>query len=68
MKYVKKKATKVYALRGKYHGVWQLLGIFSSKAKINEAIEWLKENDTDYKAHPDWLGIETYELNGERIG
>jgi hypothetical protein len=60
--------TKVYVLRGKYNGVWEVLGVFSSKAKANEAIAWLKEVDTAYRAHPDWLGIETYELNGERIG
>lgn len=63
-----KKAPKVYVMRGKYQGIWEVLGVFSSMAKANEAIAWLKEHDTFYKAHPEWLGIEIYELNGERIG
>lgn len=65
---MKKQIHKVYVMRGKYQGIWEVLGVFSSKAKANEAIAWLKEHDTFYKAHPEWLGVETYELNGERIG
>lgn len=68
MKTKKKQIHKVYVMIGKYHGENCTLGVFSSMAKANEAIAWLKEHDTFYKAHPEWLGIEIYELNGERIG
>lgn len=64
----KKQIHKVYVMQGKYQGVWQVLGIFSSKAKANEAVAWLLENDMYYKRRPQDLGISTYELNGERIG
>ena len=60
--------TKVYVLQGKYYGDWQVLGVFSSKPKVNEAIKWLREVDTYWNKHPDWLCFSTYELNGERIG
>jgi hypothetical protein len=59
---------KVYVMIGKYHGENCTLGVFSSKAKANEAVAWLLENDMYYKSRPQDLGISTYELNGERIG
>lgn len=68
MKYVKKKATKVYVMFGRYHGVNHALGVFSSMKKANEAVAWLLEHDMYYKHRPQDLGISTYELNGERIG
>lgn len=59
---------KVYVLSCKYHGTWSVLGVFSSKAKANEAREWILKVDMYFKSRPDDLGIETFELNGERIG
>ena len=53
--------SKVYVMIGRYHGE-------NSKAKANEAVAWLLENDMYYKHRPQDLGIATYELNGERIG
>ena len=59
---------KVYVLSCKYHGAWDVLGVFSSKAKANEAVAWILEHDMYFKSRPKDLGIATYELNGERIG
>lgn len=64
----KKQIHKVYVMQGKYLGTWEVLGVFSSKAKANEAVEWILANDMYYKSRPNDLGISTYELNGERIG
>ena len=64
----KKTPKKVYVMIGKYHGVNNTLGVFSSMAKANEAVAWLLEHDMYYKHRPQDLGISTYELNGERIG
>lgn len=44
-----------------------VLGVFSSRKKVNEAISWLLDVDTYYKKFPDRLHIEVFELNGERI-
>lgn len=58
---------KVYVLMGGCIDDKHVLGVFSSERKINEARNWIIENDTYYKRNPDDLEIETYELNGERI-
>ena len=63
----KRQTHKVYVMQGKYQGIWQVLGVFSSKAKAEDAVAWLLENDMYYKCRPDDLAILTYELNGERI-
>ncbi len=68
MKTKRKQIHKVYVMIGKYHGENCTLGVFSSMAKANEAVEWLLEHDMYYKHRPQDLGIATYELNGERIG
>ena len=59
---------KVYVMSAKYYGDKLVLGVFSSKAKANEAREWILEVDMYYKSRPDDLWIETFEMNGERIG
>lgn len=59
---------KVYVLSGKYHGTWDVLGVFSSRERANKAREWILEHDMYFKSRPNDLGIETFELNGERIG
>lgn len=68
MKKQTKKAAKVYVLQAKYHGTWDILGVFSSKAKADEAVAWILEHDMYFKSRPNDLGVSTYELNGERIG
>ena len=64
----KKKATRVYVMLSKYNGDNCTLGVFSSKAKADDAVKWLLENDMYYKRRPQDLWVSTYELNGERIG
>lgn len=59
---------KVYVMSARYQGDHIVLGVFSSKAKANEAVAWLLENDMYYKRRPNDLWIETFEMNGERIG
>ena len=68
LKRQKKKAQRVYVMIGKYYGDNCTLGVFSSKAKANDAVKWLLTNDMYYKHKPQDLGISIYELNGERIG
>ena len=63
-----KSAIKVYVLMGGYIGDSYVVGVFSSMKKANEAREWIIKVDTYYKANPDDLYVDTYELNGERIG
>ena len=58
---------KVYVLMGGYSDTECVLGVFSSVKKVNDAIEWLIDNDAYYKNHPDRLYIDMFELNGERI-
>ena len=64
----KKKAPRVYVMIGKYQGENITLAVFSSKAKANDAVKWLLENDMYYKRRPQDLWVSIYELNGERIG
>jgi hypothetical protein len=59
---------KVYVMSAKYHGDNIVLGVFSSKAKANEAKEWILKVDMYYKSRPQDLWIETFEMNGERVG
>ena len=58
---------KAYVLMSKLNGVKEILGVFSSKRKINDAISWIIRNDTYYKRDPDALSVDEFELNGERI-
>lgn len=64
---MKKCIVKVYVLSDVFNGNSIVLGVFSSKKKVTEAVEWLTKVDTYYKADPTRLTIETYEMNGERI-
>ena len=59
---------KVYVMSARYQGDNIVLGVFSSKAKANEAREWILEADMYYKHRPNDLWIETFVMNGERIG
>lgn len=68
MKTKKRQIHKVYVMIGKQYGREYTLGVFSSKAKANEAVAWLLEHDEYYKIIPNSLTVATYELNGERIG
>ena len=61
-------ATKVYVLMCKYpDDTHYVLGVFSSKKKVDEAKKWLFEIDMYHKHHPDSLYVDTYELNGDKI-
>lgn len=59
--------TKVYALMTEWEDKPVVLGVFSSVKKVNEAREWLLENDMYYKVNPSRLYYDVFELNGERI-
>ena len=58
---------KVYVLMGGCIDDKHVIGVFSSEKKANEAKAWLIKNDTYYRQEPDDLGVDTYELNGERV-
>lgn len=59
---------KVYVMSARYQGDNIVLGVFSSKAKAEEAVAWLLKVDMYYKSRPNDLLIETFVMNGERIG
>lgn len=59
---------KVYVMNAKFHGTNNTLGVFSSKAKADEAVKWILKVDMYFKSRPQDLWIETFEMNGERIG
>lgn len=60
--------TKVYVLMSKrIENCHVVIGVFSSKKKVNEAIEWIIANDAYYRNNPNDLYIDTFEMNGERI-
>ena len=60
---------KVYLLMGRsmVSEAEHVLGVFSSRKKVDEAISWLLDVDTYYKKFPDRLHTEIFELNGERV-
>lgn len=58
---------KVYVLMSRLPYDNSVLGVFSSKKKVNEAIMWLINNDTYYKDYPYALYVDTFEMNGERV-
>ena len=58
---------KAYVLIGEFVEDTNVLGVFSSVKKANEAKKWLEENDTYYKENPEELRVIPYEMNGERI-
>lgn len=58
---------KVYVLMSGIIDDDCVLGVFSSKKKVDEARTWLINNDTYYKSFPNDLYVDVFELNGERI-
>ena len=68
MKTKRKPIKKVYVLMGGCVMDNYVVAVFSSEKKANEAKEWLIKVDTYYKANPNDLYIDIFEMNGERIG
>lgn len=54
---------KAYVLMGGCIGDSHVIGVFSSMKKANKAREWIIENDTYYKIHPNDLYVDTFEMN-----
>lgn len=59
--------SKVYVLMSGIINSDYVLGVFSSKKKVDEAVTWLIDNDAHYKSNPNDLYVDVFELNGERI-
>lgn len=58
---------KAYVLMGGCIGDSHVVGVFSSMKKANEARDWIISVDTYYKANPNDLYIDVFEMNRERI-
>lgn len=58
---------KVYVLIGGCIDDKYVLGVFSSQKKLNDARQWLIDNDRYYNEFPDDLWEEIFYLNGENL-